>query len=316
LDCEQEECRSDDTMKGRSIRIFLVDGTASGLRTAELGLSTIKAVVVPRASLSEAGQRRPELSKTGVYVLLGPASDGRRHIYIGEADTVITRLTNHIKEKDFWTDAVIFVSKDEALTKAHVRYLEARLIKLAKEAKRSDLANGTTPSEVGKLPEADVVEMEQFVEQARLLLGALGYDVFESACSVELAAAASDGADAPTFQFAGDGFSASCVVSSERGQFVVVAGSRARKTETNSLLSTYRTARAELVNRGVLRDAGTHYELTQDYAFGSASAAAAVVSGQTINGRTAWKHVLSDETLGEWEDRRLPEEVREEVEVV
>ena len=121
-------------MPGRSISIFLVDGTASGLRTAELGLSTIKAVVVPRASLSAATQRN-ELRRTGVYILIGVDSEnpGTKKIYVGEADTILTRLTAHNKdqEKDFWDEAVVFVCKDENLTKSHARFLEARLISLA-----------------------------------------------------------------------------------------------------------------------------------------------------------------------------------------
>src|SRR5262249_23509585 len=151
---------------------------ASGLRTAELGLSTIKALVVPRASLS-AATKRTEVQRTGVYILIGRDSDkpGVLKVYFGEGDTVLTRLSAHDKdpEKDFWEDAVVFVSKDENLTKAHGRYLESRLIRLANDAKRCTVTNGTQPPEQGKLPEADEVEMEEFITQARLLLGTLGY---------------------------------------------------------------------------------------------------------------------------------------------
>lgn len=158
-------------MAGRSIRIFLIDGTASGPRTAELGLSTTKAIVVPRASLSTVG-RRSELQKTGVYVLVGSDSDrpGIKKIYVGEGDAILPRLVNHNSDeaKDFWSEAVVFVSKDENLTKAHARYLEARFIALAKEAKRANVANATGPGCEGRLPEPDGVEMEEFIGQARL----------------------------------------------------------------------------------------------------------------------------------------------------
>jgi hypothetical protein len=214
---------------GRSIRIFLVDGTSSGVRTAELGLSTIKALVVPRASLTSV-RDRAEVQKTGVYALVGPDLDkpGQRRIYIGETDAIITRLTTHDKDEDkeFWEQAVIFVSKDENLTKAHVRYLEARLIKLAVDAKRATVANGTTPPDQGKLPEADTVEMEEFIAQARLLLGALGYEVFE-AIQTPIAAIASQPAAASTtstFRFSGDHFDATCVVDLNAGQYIVKKG--------------------------------------------------------------------------------------------
>lgn len=169
-------------MTGRAIRIFLVDGTPSGLRTAELGMSTIKSVVVPRVSLSEA-MNRAELQKTGIYILVGADLDGlgQKKIYIGESDSVINRLASHNRDssKDFWEDAIVFVSKDQNLTKGHVRYLEARLIALAKNAKRTAVENGTAPPEQNSLPEADEAEMEEFINQAKLLLGSLGYDLFE-----------------------------------------------------------------------------------------------------------------------------------------
>lgn len=297
-------------MGGRSIRIFLVDGTASGLRTADLGLSTIKAVVIPRASFASAS-KRPELARTGVYILVGPdeSGTGAKKIYIGEGDTIITRLVAHNKdpERDFWTDAVALVSKDEALTKGHVRFLEAMLIRLAIEAKRSIVTNATSPAESGRLPEPDEVEMHEFIFQARILLGALGYDIFEPAASYPAANAKTNNpGDSERFLYSGDGFTATCDVSSEAGKFVVLANSTARKAEAGSLQATYKNLRASLASSGVLVVDGGSYTFAQDYAFGSASAAAAVVSGQTVSGRIAWKREKTGESFAEWEEGRLP----------
>jgi len=101
---------------GRSINLFLVDGSASGMRMAEIGLSTIKSVVCPRASLAALG-KRSESKRTGVYFLVGsdPAVPDRRKVYIGEGDKIITRINAHDKDekKEFWTDAILFISKDE-----------------------------------------------------------------------------------------------------------------------------------------------------------------------------------------------------------
>lgn len=303
-------------MSGRSIRIFLVDGTSSGVRTAELGLSTIKALAVPRASLGSVTSRQ-EVEKTGVYVLIGADSEspGRKKIYIGEGDTIITRLSTHNKaeDKDFWDECVLFVSKDQNLTKAHVRYLEGRLIKLAADAKRATLTNGTAPNVRGWLPEADEVEMEEFISQARLLLGSLGYDLFESqtaptAVPISGNVAIPAQAQAPTFQYAGDGFDATCLVDADAGQFIVTSGSLARKYETVSLQPTYRNLRKQLLDNGVLVEQDQNsYRFTQDYPFGAPSAAAQVVSGSTVNGRAAWK-TAGGQTLADWQDAQLPSE--------
>jgi hypothetical protein len=295
-------------LAGRSIKIFLIDGTASGPRTAELGLSTTKAVVVPRASLSTVA-KRPELQKTGVYVLIGADSEkpGVKKIYIGEGDSILSRLVSHNSDeaKDFWSEAIVFVSKDENLTKAHARYLEARLINLAKEAKRANVVNGTEPGAEGRLPEAEAVEMEEFIGQMRLLIGTLGYDILEPLLSAPLSLGrpGTPFSELPEFSYEGEGFSARCVVDLDAGQFVVKAGSRARAHESGSLSLTYRSLRARLREAGVLVVDGDAFRFAQDYAFAAATPAAQVVSGQSINGRIAWK--ANDRTLAQWEDDSL-----------
>jgi hypothetical protein len=300
-------------MPGRSIRIFLVDGAASGLRTAELGLSTIKALVVPRASLS-ASTKRTEVQRTGVYILIGRDSDksGVLKVYFGEGDTVLTRLSAHDKDpdKDYWEDAVVFVSKDENLTKAHGRYLESRLIRLAVDAKRCTVTNSTQPPEQGKLPEADEVEMEEFITQARLLLGTLGYDLF-SPIQEPPKAAISHAAVSPAaieLTYSGEGFLATCFVDTNSGQFVVRRDSKARKQEAPSLQQTYKDLRAHLIETGVLAQDTDGLRFTQDYPFSAITRAAQVVSGTPVNGRTVWKLKDGSKTFAEWQDEQLANE--------
>jgi len=295
-------------MHGRSIRLFLVDGTASGLRTAELGLSTIKCLVVPRASLSTASQR-PELQRTGLYVLVGPDPDnaGLNRIYIGEGDVILTRLTAHNKDpdKDFWDQAIVFTSKDQNLTKAHVRYLEARFIFLALQAKRTSVANGKSPGETGRLPEADEVEMEEFISQARLLLGTLGYDFFDPTTSSPAAAPPPESElSHPTFHYEGKGYSATCTLDASSGHFVVKQGSTARM-EALVMKDSDKKRRQQLIDSGIMTKDGEHYVFSQDYPFTSLSAAAAVVSATAVNGPKAWK-TEDGQTFAEWEAPQLP----------
>ena len=86
-------------------------------------------MVCPRSRLDEA-LKRVEAGRTGVYFLIGdePTQSHRDRIYIGEGDVVADRIRDHANRKDFWTRACICTSKDANLTKAHVRYLESRLI--------------------------------------------------------------------------------------------------------------------------------------------------------------------------------------------
>lgn len=295
-------------MAGRSIRIFLVDGSTSGLRTADIGLSTVKALVVPRASLSIVGKRE-EVKRTGVYILVGPdpSISGGRKIYVGEGDVVLNRLAAHDKDadKEFWDEVLVFVSKDENLTKAHVRYLEARLIAMAKEAKKCVVTNGTEPPEQGKLPEHDVVEMEAFLEQVRLLAGTLGYDLLQSVSATEAGAPNTHKA---VFEYVGEGFSAVCEVDPRAGRYVVKAGSKARLQDVAGLAPGYKAQRTQLVASGIWEKRPDHYRFTQDYSFSAISAAAQVVSGYSISGRVAWKLKGGSKTYAEWQDALMAKE--------
>jgi hypothetical protein len=164
-----------------TIRFFLVDGTPQGLRLVERMSWTGSFLAFARADYPGA-RARAEVSRTGVYVLLGPDPDGLRtqRVYIGEADDMRVRLDAHQKEKDFWTRGYVLTTKDDSLNKAHVRYLEARLLKLAGTADNASLDNGTAPVPVG-LSEPEIAEMETYLDNVLPLFALVGVNVFEPA---------------------------------------------------------------------------------------------------------------------------------------
>jgi len=125
-------------MTSATIKLFLPRGDAKSLRTAEISNWTGKAVAAPRTELDEL-LAREELEKAGIYILIGsdPLTNAAR-AYIGEAEVIRERLKQH-KTKEFWVSAIDFVSKDENLTKAHVRYLESRLLTEANQIGRFTL---------------------------------------------------------------------------------------------------------------------------------------------------------------------------------
>ena len=169
----------------KTIKIFLVDGEPNGLKTAELSNWVGQAIVIPRNKLKEIRQRQ-DCNKPAVYFLIGKENEEALlpTAYIGEAENLWNRLSTHDSSKDFWQTAVAFVSKDNNLTKAHVRYLESRCLALATQAKRFDLDNGTEAS-LPSLSEADIAEMEEFLENLKLLLSALGYPILHEVAARE-----------------------------------------------------------------------------------------------------------------------------------
>ncbi len=260
------------------VRLFLPGGDPNGVKTVEKSNWTGCGLVVPRSLFSET-RSRSELARTGVYILIGPNKTSQlSRIYVGEGDPVGPRLDQHAKNKDFWTHVVVFTSKDQNLNKAHIQFLEYRLIDLAKAAKRCVLDNGNTP-QAPSLSEGDTAEAEGFLADVLLCLPILGYGFF-------------DEAPIPTqttheFVLNGKGVKASGYEATKG--FVVRAGSQAAKSETKSIHGYLIDMRRSLVEQGVFVDKGQYYEMTQDYAFNSPSTAAGVLLGRSANGRTKWK---------------------------
>lgn len=263
-----------------SIRIFLADGTPEGIRLVGKSNWTGKAIVAGRAQLAEA-LGRDEMGQPGVYVLIGPGESGLSRIYIGEADVLNNRLRNHQRNKDFWTRFVAFTSTDENLNKAHIRYLESKLVALARRANQWEIDNSTDPAEPS-LSEADRADAEWFLREMLVIYPILGVDAFESAAreaseveSGELLSLSQRGA-------VGKGREAT-------DGFVVLSGSKARATETNSIHAYMSELRTQLLDKGVLVRDGNYLLFTQDFRFASPSTAAGVLVGGAANGRLAWK---------------------------
>jgi hypothetical protein len=267
------------TRRGFSVRVFLPDGDPDGLKVVEKSNWTGAGLVIPRSIFGSA-QNRPELTRAGVYILAGQdESSALPLIYIGEGDPVGPRLKEHALNKDFWTHAVAFTSKDTNLNKAHVQRLEAELVRLAQKTKRSTLENRNVP-QPPSLSEADTAEVDGFLDDILLCLPLLGYGFFEGAPSAAVEKA--------EFQLSAKGVKGQGYESTNG--FVVRAGSTAVKEdkEAPSMHDYLRALRAELVSKGVFEDDGDFYQLNQDYSFSSPSAAASVLLGNTANGRMLW----------------------------
>ena len=278
---------------GRTIQLFLVDGTPNGLRKATIhgwtGL-TFVATGTTFAALAA----RPELDRTGIYILSGPDPEavGGTRAYIGSANSVRERIKQSAQDRDFWETAIAVTTSDDDLSKGHVEYLEARLIELAHVANRVTLDNGTAPAgNRRRLPEADQANMEQFLANLKIILPVIGLDmlkpqpraVTQSATPVALRTSGEI-----TFEIRHkSGVHAEAV--EEDGEFVVLDGSQALK-DTGHVQLSYGVLKENLVKQGVLKvNAEGRYTFAKPYSFTSPSAAAAVVLDHNSNGLSEWK---------------------------
>ncbi len=280
-------------MQPATIKLFLVNGSPTGLRTAEISNWSGKAIASPRSLLDEL-LKRPELENPGVYMLSGiDAETGEPVIYIGEAEVVANRLRQHGRsdEKDYWTHTYVFVSKDENLTKSHIRYIEGKMIQKAHRSKRVTVMNNAASG--SSLPEADRADMDVYMERMIQLLPVLGIHHFSApAATVTQPRVAADSStpeqpEKPIFTFAVKGIVANGAPSEEG--FVVSKGSCAVKVLTNSCPPMVENSRSKMVEKGILVLEGESYRFLEDYEFSSPSAAGAMVAGRSTNGMTAWK---------------------------
>ncbi len=263
-----------------SIKIFLPHGQPDGLRIVDKSNWTGRGIVFPRSLFPDI-KKRDEFQETGVYVLVGPSEDGELpKIYIGEGDPVKSRLEQHFSKKDFWTWGVFFVSKDRSLNKAHVQHLEAQLVRIAREAKRSFFDNLNEPQKPS-LSEAEIADVESFLEDMLSIFPLLGLSAFQKVGlskvkKQQLLTIESKGIKVTGYE-------------SPEG-FIVKEGAQAVKAEVPSIHHYMSVLRRELMETGVLVESGDALVFTQDYFFNSPSTAAGVVLGRTANGRIEWKN--------------------------
>jgi Domain of unknown function (DUF4357) len=296
----------EETPVGRSIQLFLVDGTPSGLVIASIHGWTGSVLVSSQSTFAKV-LARPEVDRTGVYILFGPDPSNplSMRAYVGEADSVRDRIVQSAGNRGFWESAVVITTSDEALTKGHVRYLEARLIELASKAGRVVLDNGQFPaSEKRFLPEADRANMESFLANLKVILPVVGLDLLKPNPSAVLKTATQVSPSETRVEIRHkSGIRATAV--EEEGEFVVLEGSQALK-DAGYQSNSYGELKQELIAQGVLKESAnaSSYSFKKSFPFKSPSAAAAVVLDRNSNGRTEWKVVGSKYTYHEWQEAK------------
>lgn len=264
----------------KTIRILLLDESTKGFKIAEVGGRNIKALVIPRNKLKEVVSRE-ELQEVGLYFLIGENFETNLpEVYIGEAENLYKRLLQHNKDsnKDFWNMAICFVGKDDFLSKTHVKYLENLCHKKASEIKRCSLINNTNPSGA-RMSEMDLADVEEYFNNLKILIGTLGFPIFDSTGSES---------EAKNIYFCKGPHANAKGEYTDEG-FVVFEGSLARRKLTNTAGPWVENSINKLLEAGILKiKDDDSYEFVSNYIFKSPSAAAATVLARRANGWIEW----------------------------
>jgi hypothetical protein len=276
-------------MRGKSINLFLMDGTASGRIKCTLANWTGVAYKIPRTELDKC-KERDDLKQSGVYFLFGTSDQtGENVVYIGQAgarkngEGILFRLQEHKRnpDKDYWTEAVVFTTSNNSFGPTEISYLENRFCNLATESNRYIVKNGNDPTS-GNVTEEKESELEEFIDYAKIVMGTFGHRIFEplieipSMPKVEIL----DTDNEPMLYLKTAKANAKGRRTSEG--FVVFKGCTVAMNPTKSCPDTIlhlRKQYAERVDNNIL---------TEDTLFKSPSAAAGFVTYGSANGLIMW----------------------------
>ncbi|MHA7864229.1 GIY-YIG nuclease family protein [Flagellimonas marinaquae] len=273
---------------GKKLTVYMIDGTAYGPRLSEIGNWVGKAIYAPRAAVNKI-MNRTEFDNPGIYCLKGDPTDDAfdEKIYIGEAENIKSRLKQHLSDpnKDF-KELIFFVSKDELLTKTQIRYLESRLVQLALAAKTAQIDNGNSPS-LPTLHEADISDMEYFLEQVKLILPVMGFKFLISSTADQKPVETNEESKVHETYFIKTRTFKATMTETDQG-YIVAKGSEAKKNLSNSCTETYINMRRKLVETKIMVESGDKLIFAEDAVFNSPSAASNMVLGRNSNGFTEW----------------------------
>ena len=267
----------------------MIDSTEYGPRLGEIGNWVGKAIYSPRSSVNNI-IGRGEFDNPGVYCLKGDPTDEAfdEKIYIGEAENIRTRLKQHLSDpsKDF-KEIIFFISKDELLTKTQIKYIESRLVQSAFEAKTAEIENANSPA-LPTLHEADISDMEYFLDQMKLILPIMGFRFLISSTIKHSPKTDLRPTDQNVIKFVikTSSFKAK-MYESDQG-YIVEKGSEAKKELSASCTETYRKLRRKLLETEIMKEKGDKLEFAEDAIFSSPSAAANMVLGRNSNGFAEW----------------------------
>lgn len=291
---------------GRSIRLYMVDGTPSGLVTAEIMNWTGHVLSGPRTKLAELMQR-PECARTCVYLLVGPnpANSLRSRVYIGASDDLAWCLEQHSRSEeqgvqDFWERICLVTSKEQRLTRAHVKDLQRQLLGLARHANRCELVN-STELDYEPLSEADSSDMMFFLEHIYAVLPALRYDflatIAESPASADAEPDRANESPLFTLEIQEHKLLARAKLVNDR--FVVLKGSQALHP-TSDTVGDQQLHDQLVEDRVLLPDGENLLRFSKDHVFSNHGVAASLICGHRVDESIVWRANETGESYAAW----------------
>ena len=279
--------------RGKTIQLYLMDSVPKGRIKCTLANWTGIAYKIPRTELEKA-KSIDYLKQSGVYFLFSTSDETQENIvYIGQAGTrkngegILNRLQEHKRNPDkvYWTEAVAFTTTNNTFGPTEISYLENQFTKLAIDSKRYIVKNSNEPS-LGHVTEEKEAELEEYIDYAKIVIGALGYRIFEPIIeSPEIITTVLAPTPEPLLSLIlNQGKKEKIIAHGKQTNegFVILKGSKIKSSTVKSVPTKALKDR----KRANLDD---NFVLLEDMLFNSPSSAASFVTGYAINGKDAWK---------------------------
>lgn len=299
--------------RGRQIRLFYVDGQHNGIVRAELMNWTGYVYAAPRASLKQLLEKE-DAHGSGIYFLISKSQEleGKYNVYVGETVNGIQRMQHHDYNKDFWDTVILVQCKDTTLTKTHCAYLEYQVYKFIKEKTLYQIENKQElKSYAGRLSDADISDMDTFLDNLSFVLPALGVNLLtpvvkiSSQLNTQLATTIDEAIEAEFFVLSRDKKVDGKAYIKE-GIFYVRQGSIGKEQQTSSQHNFIINQRQSLIDKGMIRVVDDKIEFTQDVSFTSTSTPAAILFGRPTSGPSTWKLLGQPQTsYKDWEENQI-----------
>lgn len=279
--------------KSKNFNLFLIDGEVTGRIKCTLANWTGLAYKIPRSYLEKCKDRQ-DLKQSGVYFLFGKNDQEEDEVYIGQAgirkngEGALFRVSEHLKDKDYFSDAVMLTTQNNSFGPTEISYLENKFTNMAIKTDRYNVRNNNDPNP-GNVTEEKESELEDFVEYSKMVLGVLGYKVFVPLVKEYIVDEVKDNEELMLYlnrkiKKSNKIIEAKCMRTSEG--FVVLKDSMIEEIDSRAIPKGIKDIREKCRATNEIING----RLTKNYLFNSPSYAAAFVLGMHTNGKTDWKN--------------------------
>lgn len=266
-------------MNQNVITMILKNGNPTGIIQANVDEWIGVSYKIPRNKVKEAKELK-SIDNSGVYILFGIDEEtGDNRAYIGETEDIYSRLLQHYKLKEFWTECIVFISQDNSLNKSHIKYIENKLYEKACKIRRYKIENDNRPTK-SSLDDADKIRAIKFYEKIKMLTSMYGYRVFDEIIDKE-----NKIEEKNILYLTNNKIQYAKGIITDEG-FVILKGSKLKEGISENISSSL----LNFTERERSSNDIVNGEFIRDHLCSSPSMAGVIILGRNCNGYDKWKN--------------------------